>query len=802
MLTTVLALLLSVAMDSAKPAVQNPGFEAAPFLTKWTTNAHAMQPNGRTPTFTADRYNAKEGGQSLLIDAPELADAAVSQKIFLPVGSLWRVTSWIKTQDLNSAEQASSGGFIKIESPIGDIGSSAGASGTTAWRQAEATFRVPSPGFITLNLVGLSRATGRVWFDDVRLEALTTATREDVRIFAEHTSQRPINAMQQGQFIEILCNLIPSIIAQQVWSTSFEEIPPCKFRYKKEIDEPFRPWYPDGAVEVAQYSLDTKSPFNGARSQKIELPIEHARAGISQDGFYIKAGVSYKLHLHMRGEGNVRVWASLHGAGRMIARPVPLGRAGESWAATEGVLRATRTIDNATLTIDFEGPGTLWLDRVYLIGSDAVLGLWRPDVVAALRAMHPGIIRFGGSTIEDYEWEHGIGPWDQRQPFTTVWGGLEENFVGIDEFIQLCHYVGAEPLICVRWAGKKPEDAAAEVEYCNGSVDTHWGRLRAQNGHPKPYHVKYFQIGNEVDTAEYNTTVRAFAEAMRITDPSIKLLSSFPTSSLLDAAGKSFDYLCPHHYEIGDLVREDRNFQDLQDWIARNGKGKDIRVAVTEWNTTAGDPGLLRGMLQTLGNALDASRYLNLLQRRADLVEIGNRSNFADSFGSGFMLAEPGWIYKSPAYYAQQLYARAAGSYPVRLERSSRLPWQLQEPDLSASLSPDGKTLRVYSVNSTPQALAAKFHLEGFSGFVKAGTIHTLQDREGALTSEVMNSRDDPRRVSLTSRPATAKGREFEFTSKPLTVTLLELELAASPKRSELRRNQPSKPAARASSLR
>ena len=98
----------------------------------------------------------------------------------------------------------------------------------------------------------------------------------------------------------------------------------------------------------------------------------------------------------------------------MIAGPVLLGRAGEKWAAAEAELRADRTTDNATLTIEFEGPGALWLDRVYLIGSDAVLGIWRPDVVAALKAMHPGIIRFGGSTTEEYEWDRAIGPWDDR----------------------------------------------------------------------------------------------------------------------------------------------------------------------------------------------------------------------------------------------------------------------------------------------------------------------------------------------------------------------------------------------------
>ena len=233
--------------------------------------------------------------------------------------------------------------------------------------------------------------------------------------------------------------------------------------------------------------------------------------------------------------------------------------------------------------------------------------------------------------------------------------------------------------------------------------------------------MKYWQIGNEVGNPAYNQSVRAFAEAMKTADPSIKLMSSFPTSDLLAAAGTAFDYLCPHHYEINDLAGTERNFQELQDWIGSHREGKDIRVAVTEWNTTAGDWGLTRGMLQTLGNALNVSRYLNLLQRHSDLVEIANRSNLADSSGSGFLLTGPGWIYESPAYYAQELYARAAGSFPVRLERSSPLAWNLQEPDLNASISPDGKKLLIYAVNSTADPVSRNFELDGFAGKATGG---------------------------------------------------------------------------------
>ena len=775
MLPIALAFFTLLPSPLAQSAVQNPGFESAPVLTGWKAETRLRQDRERMPTLTADPHDAKEGAQSLLIEALDPADAAARQRIFLPVGSLWRVRVWIKTENLETGGEG--GGAIAIDTPGAEIASSKGRSSTTPWQDEEVTFRVPSPGYIDLTLVGVRSGTGRAWFDDVRLESLPSDAREDVLIFAEHATKRPIDGKQQGQFIELLCNLIPTIISQQVVSTSFEDAPPCHVDYKKEVDEPYRPWYPDGAVQVAQYSFDTTNPLSGARSQKIVLPAAHARAGISQDGFYLKQGVSYKLRLHLRGEGNVPVWASLHGGGRIIAGPVLLGRARENWAAAEAELHADRTTDNATLTLDFEGPGTLWLDRVYLIGSDAILGIWRPDVVAALKAMHPGIIRFGGSTTEEYEWDRAIGPWDDRLTFTTVWGGWEENFVGIDEFVRLCEYIGAEPLICVRWTGKKPEDAAAEVEYVNGSPETRWGTLRARNGHPAPYHVKYWQIGNEVDVSDYGNSVRAFAEAMKKADPSIKLMSSFPTKGLLDAAGTIFDYLCPHLYEVNDIVTEERSFKQLGDWIGANASGKDIRVGVTEWNTTAGNFGLERGMLQTLGNALSISRFLNLMHRYADLAEIANRSNFADSRGSGFLVTGPGWIYESPAYYAQQMYARAAGTYPLRVERSSKLAWHLQEPDLSVSISADGKKLRIYAVNSTLEPLPRTFQLEGFKVGVAGGTVHTLEDHAHAGTSEVMNSRDDPERVSVVSRPAELRGTQFEYTFSPLTITLLESDL-------------------------
>src|SRR4030095_16227708 len=138
----------------------------------------------------------------------------------------------------------------------------------------------------------------KAWFDDVRVEPLVdsrSSATEEVVISSDRITKQPIDIKQGGQFIEPLCNLSPSMIAQQVNSTSFEEEPPCKFVYKSETDKPFRPWYPSGAVQLAKYSFDTHKPFNGKRSQRIELPVTNSWAGISQDGYYLKTGVTYRL---------------------------------------------------------------------------------------------------------------------------------------------------------------------------------------------------------------------------------------------------------------------------------------------------------------------------------------------------------------------------------------------------------------------------------------------------------------------------------------------------------------------------
>lgn len=769
------ALFASGSSRGGSQPLQNGGFEATVPAESWEIEA----PHPKDFSLTLDKADVIEGSQSLLVAADHPAAVTLRQEVFLPIGTMWRLTGWVKSAAANSAGSAPVP-RIGIEAQVGDQGLGQAPANSGEWQQETVLFRVPSPGRITVALNALQDQTGKVWFDDIRLERVPELMeKQSVTIRSTRLSKRPIDLKQGGQFMELLCNLMPSMIAQQVDSTSFEEEPPWNQTYKREIDKPYRPWYPDGTVHAAKYSFDTNNPFNGKRSQKIELPLANTWAGISQDGFYLEAGHSYRLKLHLRSDARVRVRASLHGDGRMIASPVSLGRGSLEWRGAEVLLTAGRSSQNATLTIEFEGPGTLWLDRVYLIDTSAVLGLWRPDIVRALKAMNPGIVRFGGTTVESFDWEQTIGSWDTRPPIPDdPWGGLQENFVGLEEFIQLVQYIGAEPLICLRWTGKTPDDAAHEVEYLNGSSNTQWGGMRASNGHREPHHIKFWQIGNEVNGPEYDASLKAFGEAMRRVDPSIRILSSLPSSDTLRMADGELDYLSPHHYSVGDLNGTEDDFKRLQTEIDRDGKGKDVRVAVTEWNVTGGEFGLKRGMLLTLGNALSLARYQNLLHRYSDLVEIANRSNLADSFGSGAIQSGPGWLYFTPTYYCQGLYQRAAGSFALKIDRDSSQSPYLQEPDLDATVSPDGRILRIYAVNSTADSRRVSFHLDTQLGNVYAGRGSVLKDFSLNSDSEAMNSRDQPARVGLEVQQAHIHGSIFEWKFVPFSVTLLELNLA------------------------
>lgn len=183
------------------------------------------------------------------------------------------------------------------------------------------------------------------------------------------------------------------------------------------------------------------------------------------------------------------------------------------------------------------GSGTLDLDWATLIPGDAVDGKFNPTTIQLLKEYHVTSIRWGGNYSSQYEWKNGIGPL-QNRPVTKdlAWGGLQYNYFGTNEFLEFCKIAGVQPILDVAYSQfDSPQQAEQWVQYVKGSVNTPMGKLRAEDGYPKPWNVKVWQVGNETygpyeighTTAQnFATGFKQYSEAMKSADPNITIIAS------------------------------------------------------------------------------------------------------------------------------------------------------------------------------------------------------------------------------------------------------------------------------------
>jgi alpha-N-arabinofuranosidase len=159
----------------------------------------------------------------------------------------------------------------------------------------------------------------------------------------------------------------------------------------------------------------------------------------------------------------------------------------------------------------------------------------RQDVFRAAQKLRMGNLRWpGGNFVSGYHWEDGIGPKESRPArMELAWHGIETNQFGTDEFIQYCRELGTEPYICVNLGTGSLDEARNWVEYCNGTSNTYYANLRRKNGHPEPYGVKYWGLGNEMygpwqqstrSAQEYADYAREAGKLMKWVDPTIQLV--------------------------------------------------------------------------------------------------------------------------------------------------------------------------------------------------------------------------------------------------------------------------------------
>lgn len=607
-----------------------------------------------------------------------------------------------------------------------------------------------------------------VLFSLLLLGRPSAANAEDVsiKIFPTARNDGRVDPRLFGNFIELLEDLVPGMWAEMLNDRGFEGLVPAA----RWVYYDGSPTFCDRSWDRSEdWSIDQNEAFNGPRCARISARGDR-RSGLTQSGLAVKIHETYNVSAWVRGAGDIRVQAVLKtrtpAGGFEELAAVELGKPSAQWGRVSGVLKSRGTTEQAIFELRALGEGTLRVDKVSLMPEQNLLG-WRTDVVEAIRASRPSIIRWGGSVVDPgaYRWKGSIGERDLRVPFAnTNWGRIDSGDVGIGEFCQFCELVKAEPLVCVSFSDGAAS-AAELVEYCNGSKDTKWGARRAEAGRSAPYHVKFWQLGNELsgDDAAYIEKCKTFIAAMKKVDPEIAIISSFPSQKVLDVLGKDLSHIAPHHY-TRDLAECEADFRKLATMISATPGCGHLRLAVTEWNFTAGDWGLLRGKMLTLEGALWNAQYLNLMCRYADLVEIACRSNMTNSFCSGIIGTTPAGLIRRPSYHVMKLYADHAKAIPLR---QGQTPTGL---DLLACADERRERLCVFAVNLRREPVTLHLDLTEFGGSWTPLAAEAVCDTRDMRQPDVMNHATGAERV----RTIPLKPGEKSITLPALSATALE----------------------------
>lgn len=376
------------------------------------------------------------------------------------------------------------------------------------------------------------------------------------------------------------------------------------------------------------------------------------------------------------------------------------------------------TDTGARLEISGDGAGKLYLDMVTLTPEKTwkKSGL-RIDLAEAMTALKPAFFRFpGGCWVEgdDFarmnKWKETIGNIDTRTPLWNIWGYNATNGLGFHEYLQLAEDLGAEPLFCINAGishrevapmdqmGQWIQDALDAIEYANGSVTSVWGSIRAKNGHPESFNLKYLEIGNENGMAPYAERWELFVEAIQNKYPDIILIANEwagghpknPKPQIVDE----------HYYNNPDWFIWNSNKYDNYD---RNSS----KIFVGEYAVTSGTGnGNLRG-------AIGEAAWMTGLERNSDVVVM---AAYAPLFCHAKHKAWPvnlinfdnhRW-FGIPSYYVQQIFASNQGTVnlPVTIESAPAIDlprtkggiglgtWlnSAEFKDLEVT-SPDGKVL-------------------------------------------------------------------------------------------------------------
>ncbi len=410
---------------------------------------------------------------------------------------------------------------------------------------------------------------------------------------------------------------------------------------------------------------------------------------------------------------------------------------------------------------------------------------FRQDVADLVKEINVPIVRYpGGNFVSGFNWEDSIGEKSKRpRRQDLAWKSIETNEVGINEFQAWAKSVGAEIDMAVNLGTRGPVDAQNLLEYCNSDSDTHYANLRRENGFEKPFGIKTWCLGNEMDgewqighktAEEYGRIAVETAKMMKWTDPSIELvvcgsskyhIPSFGEweTTVLDHAYDYVDYISMHQYYrdpeittdyLGRSVHMDRFIKaviSLCDAVkAKKRTDKTINIAFDEWNIwfrreeTVDNWQVAPPILEDVYNLEDAllvGTMLMTLQNNCDRVKIACLAQLVNVIAP-IMTETGGDIWKQTIFYPY-MYASQNGRGSALKTINQCDTYQttdgLTVPYLETSviLNEDKREIVVFAVNrSLDEALTIDLQFEGFDTVTKMEHIELYADNLKAINTK------------------------------------------------------------------
>ena len=477
----------------------------------------------------------------------------------------------------------------------------------------------------------------------------------------------------------------------------------------------------------ASFKWDDKNSLNTDYSQMIKVKSVTegtagvANRGLNRWGICIREGRTYEGRLYLRGEYNGEVTIALQdAAGTKTYAMQKLNGVSSDWGKYPIRLISNGTDMDTRLAVWIDQPGVIWLDQVVLMptGEELFKGLpVRADIAQEIVEEGLTVLRLGGSMINasGYKWKTMIGNPDKRLQYKGTWYPCSTRGFVIEEFIQFCRKADIEPVVAIN-IFEEPEDAEDLIEYLNGPSTSRWGKVRAENGYPEPYNVRYIEIGNEEQNNPlYLERFLMLYEAMRPKDPGVQFIigcwwmpdnpNSREIVCQLNGKAAMWDL-----HVGGDNLRDGDKVEGiilqmqrlLQEWAP----GTSLKACILEEN----------GGLHNLQRALGHAHIRNTAERFGDFILIECPANCLQPDGQndndwdqGQVFFNNNQVWFQPPAYAQQMAARHYRPYRLK----SHISCPNDELDVTATKSKSGDTIVLKVVNIGESSRRTMIKIEG-----------------------------------------------------------------------------------------